>query len=182
MKNEYNPQKIEKKWQQVWDKKKIYTAKDFDTRHKKFFGLIEFPFPSGEGLHVGHIRSYTAMDVISRKKRMEGHNVLFPIGWDAFGLPSEQFAIKTGIHPSIITQKNTKNFERQMRSIGFSFDWDRKVDTSSPQYYRWTQWIFKLLYQRGLAYRKTSTVNWDPIDKTVLADEEVVAGRAERSG
>lgn len=180
MKNEYNPQKIEKKWQQVWDKKKIYAAKDFDTRHKKFFGLIEFPFPSGEGLHVGHIRSYTAMDVIARKKRMEGHNVLFPIGWDAFGLPSEQFAIKTGIHPSIITQKNTKNFERQMRSIGFSFDWDRKVDTSSPQYYRWTQWMFLQFFKYGVAYQKETEVWWCEALGTVLANEEVIDGKSER--
>ncbi len=186
--SEYNPAKIEPKWQKVWEKKQIYAAKDFgkntsgisSVKHKKFYSLIEFPFPSGEGLHVGHIRSNVAMDIISRKRRMEGYNVLYPIGWDSFGLPTEQYAIKTGIHPTVVTRQNTKTFERQLRSIGFSFDWKRKVDTSDPLFYRWTQWMFLELFKHGVAYQKETEVWWCEALGTVLANEEVIDGKSER--
>jgi len=178
---EYNHLKIEKKWQAVWDKKKIYQAQD-KSRKKKFYGLIEFPYPSGAGLHVGHIRSNTAMDVISRKRRMEGYNVLYPIGWDAFGLPTENYAIKTGIHPEKVTKQNTDTFRKQLKSLGFSFDWSREVNTTDPKYYKWTQWIFLQFFKKGLAYKKRTEINWCPKDKIGLANEEVVGGMCERCG
>ncbi|MBQ1989037.1 MAG: leucine--tRNA ligase, partial [Clostridia bacterium] len=148
----------------------------------KFYGLVEFPYPSGQGLHVGHPRSYTAIDIVSRKKRLEGYNVLYPMGWDAFGLPTENFAIKNHIHPSVVTEKNIANFKRQLKSLGFSFDWSREVDTTDPSYYKWTQWIFLQLYKKGLAYKKEMSVNWCTSCKCVLANEEVVNGVCERCG
>ncbi|MCC2630506.1 MAG: leucine--tRNA ligase [Candidatus Paceibacter sp.] len=177
----YDHKKIEKKWQKEWDKKKIYQAKD-DSKKSKFYGLIEFPFPSGAGMHVGHLRSNTGIDVIARKRRMEGYNVLYPIGWDAFGLPTENYAIKTGVHPKIVTKQNTDNFRKQLKSAGFSFDWSREIDTTDPEYYKWTQWIFLEMYKKGLAYKKKMVVNWCPKDKIVLANEEVIDGKCERCG
>ncbi len=180
MKN-YDHGKIEKKWQKAWEKSGIYEAKD-NSKKPKFYALIEFPFPSGDGMHTGHLRSNTAMDIISRKRRAEGFNVLYPIGWDAFGLPTENYAIKTGIHPAIVSKKNTDNFRRQLKSAGFSFDWSREINTTDPEYYRWTQWIFLEMYKKGLAYKKKMFVNWCPKDKTGLANEEVVDGKCERCG
>ncbi|MEW5907607.1 MAG: class I tRNA ligase family protein [Patescibacteria group bacterium] len=177
----YNHKKIEKKWQKIWEKKKDWQAKDF-SKKTKYYSLVEFPYPSGEGLHVGHTRSYAAMDVISRKRRMEGYNVLFPIGWDAFGLPTENYAIRTGIHPKIATKKNTDNFRRQLKSLGFSFDWSREINTTDPNYYKWTQWIFLQLYKHGLAYKKKMPINWCLSCKIGLANEEVIDGRCERCG
>lgn len=176
---EYKHLQIEKKWQSVWEKKKTFLAKNIG---KKFYGLIEFPYPSGEGLHVGHVRSNTAMDVISRKRRMEGYNVLYPIGWDAFGLPTENYAIKTGIQPATVTKKNTDTFRRQLKSMGFSFDWSREINTTDPKYYKWTQWIFLQMFKKGLAYKKKMTINWCPKDKIGLANEEVIDGKCERCG
>ena len=177
----YDHKKIEKKWQATWKSKKIYQVKE-SSKKPKYMTLVEFPFPSGDGLHTGHIRSYTAMDVVSRKRRMEGFNVLYPIGWDAFGLPTENYAIKTGIHPKIVTKKNTDTFRRQLQAAGFSFDWSREVDTSDPKYYKWTQWIFLQLYKQGLAYKKKMFINWCPKDKIGLANEEVVNGCCDRCG
>jgi leucyl-tRNA synthetase len=177
----YDHKKIEKKWQKEWDKKKIYQAKDSSSK-PKFYGLIEFPFPSGDGMHTGHLRSNTAMDIISRKRRMEGYNVLYPIGWDAFGLPTENYAIKTGVHPKIVTKKNTDTFRRQLKSAGFSFDWSREINTTDPEYYKWTQWIFLKMYEKGLAYKKKMEINWCPKDKIGLANEEVIDGKCERCG
>src|SRR4030043_1011697 len=168
---DYNPQKIEKKWQEYWEKKKLNLAEDFSKKPKKYI-LVEFPYPSGDGLHVGHIRSYAALDAIARKKRMEGFNVLFPSGWDAFGLPTENYAIRTGIHPRQATDQNIKTFTRQIKSIGLSVDWSREIDTTDPNYYKWTQWIFLKLFKHGLAYQKEAPVNWCPFCKTNLADEE----------
>jgi leucyl-tRNA synthetase len=178
---EYDHKKIEKKWQTVWEKKGIYHAKDF-SKKPKYYSLVEFPYPSGAGLHIGHPRSYTGMDIISRKKRMEGFNVLYPIGWDAFGLPTENYAIKTGKDPRVVTKKNTDTFRRQLKSIGFSFDWSREVNTTDPKYYKWTQWIFLQFLKKGLAYKAKVNINWCPKDKTGLANEEVVAGCCERCG
>ena len=177
----YDHKKIEKKWQNVWDKKKIYQAND-KSKKPKFYGLMEFPYPSGDGLHVGHVRGYTAMDVINRKKRMEGKNVLFPIGWDAFGLPTENYAIKTGKLPKIITKKNTDNFRKQYKSLGMSFDWSREINTTDPNYYKWTQWIFLQFLKKGLAYKAKSEINWCPKDKIGLANEEAVGGICDRCG
>ncbi len=177
----YDHKKIEKKWQKEWDKKKIYKAADF-SKKPKFYSLIEFPFPSGDGMHTGHLRSNTAMDIISRKRRMEDYNVLYPIGWDAFGLPTENYAIKTGQHPKAVTKKNTDNFRRQLKAAGFSFDWSREINTSDPEYYRWTQWIFLQMYKKGLAYKKKMVINWCPKDKIGLANEEVIDGKCERCG
>ena len=177
----YDHKKIEKKWQDAWEKKGIYKASDA-SKKKKFYSLIEFPYPSGAGLHVGHIRSNTAMDIISRKRRMEGHNVLYPIGWDAFGLPTENYAIKTGIAPSLVTKKNTDTFRKQLKSIGYSFDWSREVNTTDPAYYKWTQWIFLQFYKKGLAYKAKTEINWCPSCKIGLANEEVVDGKCERCG
>ena len=180
---QYDHLKIEKKWQKEWTKTGIYKTKDASkTDAKKFFALVEFPFPSGAGLHTGHTRSYTAMDVISRKRRTEGQNVLFPIGWDAFGLPTENYAIKTGISPQKATKQNTDTFRRQLQSVGISFDWTREVNTTDPSFYKWTQWIFIQMYKKGLAYKSKMTVNWCPKDKTGLANEEVVDGKCERCG
>ena len=178
---EYNHSKIEKKWQKIWEKSGIYEAKD-NSGQKKFYSLIEFPFPSGDGMHAGHMRSNTAMDIISRKRRAEGYNVLYPIGWDAFGLPTENYALKTGISPQKATKKNTDTFRRQLKSAGFSFDWSREVNTTDPAYYRWTQWIFLQMYKHKLAYKKKMMVNWCPKDKIVLANEEVIDGKCERCG
>ncbi|MBR5922181.1 MAG: leucine--tRNA ligase [Clostridia bacterium] len=172
---------IEKKWQDIWDEKKTFAASD-DYSKPKFYGLVEFPYPSGQGLHVGHPRSYTAIDIVARKKRLEGYNVLYPMGWDAFGLPTENYAIKNHIHPSVVTENNIANFKRQLKSLGFSFDWDREVNTTDPAYYKWTQWIFLQLYKKGLAYKKKMSVNWCPSCKCVLANEEVVNGACERCG
>jgi leucyl-tRNA synthetase len=179
--SKYVPQKIEKKWQRFWEKNGIYRAKD-DSRKRKSYILVEFPYPSGEGLHVGHCRPYIAFDVLSRKRRMEGSNVLFPMGWDAFGLPTENYAVKTGIHPVIATKKNTSVFKRQQKSIGLSFDWSREINTSDPKYYKWTQWIFLQLFKKGLAYKATLPINWCPACKIGLANEEVVDGSCERCG
>ncbi|HPO06672.1 MAG TPA: leucine--tRNA ligase [Candidatus Pacearchaeota archaeon] len=180
-KKEYQPQMIEPKWQKIWEESDLYRAQDFSDKPKAYL-LVEFPYPSGEGLHVGHVRSYSAMDCVARKRRMEGENVLFPIGWDAFGLPAENYAIKTGIHPSITTQKNIANYTRQLKSMGLSFDWSRQVDTTDSGYYKWTQWIFLKLYERGMAYQAEIPVNWCPKCKTGLANEEVIAGNCERCG
>ena len=173
---------IEKKWQDNWEKTKPYAAVTGDKTRKKFYGLIEFPYPSAAGLHVGHPRPFTAIDVVTRKKRMEGYNVLFPIGFDAFGLPTENFAIKNHVHPAIITQQNIKNFTRQLKMLGYGFDWDRCVDTTDPKYYKWTQWIFMQMFKHGLAYKATMPVNWCTSCKCVLANEEVVEGVCERCG
>ncbi len=178
---EYNFKKIEKKWQGEWDKKKLYKAKDGDKK-PKYYCLIEFPYPSGDGLHVGHTKSNTAMDIIARKRRMQGYNVLYPIGWDAFGLPTENYAIKKGVHPSVVTKKNTDNFRRQLKSIGFSFDWEREINTTDPKYYKWTQWIFLQLYKKGLAYKRKMPINWCLSCKVGLANEEVLEGKCERCG
>jgi len=179
MKN-YDHKKIEKKWQKEWEKKGVYKAKD--GKGKKFYSLVEFPYPSGDGLHVGHPRPYIAMDVISRKRRLEGYNVLFPIGWDAFGLPTENYAIKTGIHPKVVTKKNTDNFRKQIQMLGISFDWNREINTTDPEYYKWTQWIFLQFYKKGLAYKAEIPINWCPKDKIGLANEEVIDGKCERCG
>ena len=178
---EYNHIKIEKKWQKDWENKKIYQAAN-TSKNKKFYGLIEFPYPSGAGLHVGHIRSNTAMDIISRKRRMEGYNVLYPIGWDAFGLPTENYAIKTGIPPAKVTKQNTDIFRKQLKTLGFSFDWSREINTTNPTYYKWTQWIFLQMYKKGLAYKKKTIINWCPSCKIGLANEEVIDGKCERCG
>ena len=178
---DYTYSKIEKKWQDIWDEKQTFAAKN-DYSLPKFYGLVEFPYPSGQGLHVGHPRSYTAIDIVSRKKRLEGYNVLYPMGWDAFGLPTENFAIKNHIHPSIVTENNIANFKRQLKSLGFSFDWSREVNTTDPSYYKWTQWIFLQLYKKGLAYKSKMNVNWCTSCKCVLANEEVVNGVCERCG
>ena len=177
----YDPKKIELKWQKVWEGKKLNVAKS-NSRKKKYYVLVEFPYPSGEGLHTGHIRSYTALDVVARKRRAEGFNVLYPMGWDAFGLPTENYAIKTGVHPKIVTKKNTDNFRRQLQSLGFSFDWSREINTTDPKYYKWTQWIFLQFLKNGLAYKAKRPINWCLKCKIGLADEEVVLGVCERCG
>ena len=179
---QYDFAAIEKKWQDNWEKTKPYRAVTGDKTRKKFYGLIEFPYPSAAGLHVGHPRPFTAIDVVTRKKRMEGYNVLFPIGFDAFGLPTENFAIKNHIHPAVVTQENIKNFTRQLKLLGYGFDWDRCVDTTDPKYYKWTQWIFLQMFKHGLAYKTTMPVNWCTSCKCVLANEEVVEGVCERCG
>ena len=179
---QYDFAAIEKKWQDNWEKTKPYAAVTGDKTRKKFYGLIEFPYPSAAGLHVGHPRPFTAIDVVTRKKRMEGYNVLFPIGFDAFGLPTENFAIKNHVHPAVVTQENIKNFTRQLKMLGYGFDWDRCVDTTDPKYYKWTQWIFLQLFKHGLAYKTTMPVNWCTSCKCVLANEEVVEGVCERCG
>jgi len=178
---DYDHKKIEKKWQTFWEKEGMYHAKDF-SKKPKYYSLIEFPYPSGDGLHVGHPRPYIGMDVISRKRRLEGFNVLYPIGWDAFGLPTENFAIKTGKDPRIVTKKNSDTFRRQIKSLGISFDWSREINTTDPKYYKWTQWIFLQFLKKGLAYKAKMTINWCPKDKIGLANEEVVGGCCERCG
>ncbi|MDP3882802.1 MAG: leucine--tRNA ligase [Candidatus Staskawiczbacteria bacterium] len=177
----YNPKKIEKKWQEAWYKSSVFKAQN-GSKKKKFYLLVEFPYPSGEGLHVGHCRSYTALDIVARKRRMEGFNVLFPMGWDAFGLPTENYAIKKGVHPSVVTKKNTDNFRSQMKNLGLSFDWAREINTTDPKYYKWTQWIFVQLFKNGLAYKDKISINWCPSCKIGLANEEVVEGKCERCG
>ncbi len=178
---EYNPSAIEKKWQQIWEEDHAFEAGS-DHSKPKFYGLIEFPYPSGNGLHVGHPRSNTALDIICRKRRMEGYNVLYPIGWDAFGLPTENFAIKNQVHPAVVTKKNVDHFREQLKMLGFSFDWSREVNTTDPGYYRWTQWIFLQLFKAGLAYKTEMPINWCTSCKVGLANEEVVNGRCERCG
>ena len=173
---------IEKKWQANWEETKPFAAVTGDKTREKFYGLIEFPYPSGQGLHVGHPRPFTALDIVCRRKRMQDYNVLFPIGFDAFGLPTENYAIKNHIHPSVVTKKNIDNFTSQLKMLGYSFDWDRAVDTTDPQYYKWTQWIFLQLFKKGLAYKTTMPVNWCTSCKCVLANEEVVNGVCERCG
>ncbi|OXZ30797.1 leucine--tRNA ligase [Finegoldia magna] len=177
----YNPNSIEKKWQKYWEENKTFKTSD-DKSKKRFYALVEFPYPSGQGLHVGHPRPYTALDIVSRKRRMQGYNVLYPMGWDAFGLPTENFAIKNKIRPEVVTENNIKNFKRQMQSIGFSFDWDREINTTDPDYYKWTQWIFIQMFKKGLAYKKEMPINWCPSCKTGLANEEVINGHCERCG
>ncbi|MBR2034253.1 MAG: leucine--tRNA ligase [Alphaproteobacteria bacterium] len=181
LEDRYNFKKIEKKWQSIWDEEKAYKV-EIDKNKEKFYALVEFPYPSGAGLHVGHPRSYTALDVISRKKRMQGFNVLYPMGFDAFGLPAENYAIKTGVHPAVSTKANIENFTRQLKSLGFSFDWDRCIDTSSPEYYKWTQWMFIKFFEKGLAYKDKIAINWCPACKVGLANEEVINGHCERCG
>ena len=175
----YDFKAVEAKWQKKWADEHTFAAKQ-DFTLPKFYGLVEFPYPSGQGLHVGHPRSYTAMDIIARKKRLEGYNVLYPMGWDAFGLPAENYAMKTHIHPEIVTRQNVARFKAQLQSLGLSFDWDREVNTTDPNYYKWTQWIFLQLYKHGLAYKKEMSVNWCTGCKVVLANEEVVNGTCER--
>lgn len=175
----YNFSEIEKKWQAIWDEKKSFVAKN-DFSLPKYYALVEFPYPSGQGLHVGHPRSYTALDIISRKRRLQGYNVLYPMGWDAFGLPTENFAIKHHIHPEIVTRDNIANFKSQLKNLGLSFDWSREINTTDPKYYKWTQWIFIQLLKNGLAYKKEMAVNWCTSCKVVLANEEVVGGTCER--
>lgn len=177
----YNFSEIEKKWQNIWDEKETFKATD-DYTKPKFYALVEFPYPSGQGLHVGHPRSYTALDIVARKRRLEGYNVLYPMGWDAFGLPTENYAIKNKIHPKKVTEDNIANFKRQLKSLGFSFDWSREINTTDPEYYKWTQWIFLKLFEKGLAYKKEMAVNWCTSCKVVLANEEVVNGVCERCG
>ena len=178
---EYNPNAIEKKWQKKWDEEKTFKS-EIDSNKKKFYPLVEFPYPSGQGLHVGHPRPYTALDVVARKRRLEGENVMYPMGWDAFGLPTENYAIKNKIHPAKVTEDNIKNFKAQMKSIGFSFDWDREINTTDPDYYKWSQWIFIQMYKHGLAYKNEMSVNWCPSCQVGLANEEVVDGKCERCG
>lgn len=178
---EYNPNAIEKKWQKIWDDEETFVSK-IDHSKEKFYPLVEFPYPSGQGLHVGHPRPYTALDIVARKRRLEGQNVIYPMGWDAFGLPTENYAIKHKIHPAKVTEENIAHFKNQMKSIGFSFDWSREVNTTDPDYYKWTQWIFIQLYKHGLAYKKEMSVNWCPSCKVGLANEEVVDGKCERCG
>ena len=175
----YDYKSIEKKWQDKWEEKKAFEV-TVDKSKPKYYALVEFPYPSGAGLHVGHPRSYTAIDILARKRRMQGYNVLFPMGWDAFGLPTENFAIKNHIHPKIVTKNNIARFTSQLKSLGLSFDWSKEIDTTDPNYYRWTQWIFLQLYKNGLAYKKEMAVNWCTSCKVVLANEEVVNGTCER--
>lgn len=179
--NKYNPQEVEKKWQDYWASNKTFAAQDSSSKPKKFV-LMEFPFPSGDGLHMGHVRGYTAGDVVSRYYRMQGNEVLYPIGWDAFGLPAENYAIKHGKQPAETTASNIANIKKQFQSIGYSFDWDREINTTDPNYYKWTQWLFLKFYEKGLAYESTGLINWCPKDKTGLANEEVIAGECERCG
>ncbi|BCI60255.1 leucine--tRNA ligase [Solibaculum mannosilyticum] len=177
----YDFSTVEKKWQEIWEKEGVFHATN-DTSRPKFYALVEFPYPSGQGLHVGHPRSYTALDIIARKKRLQGYNVLYPMGWDAFGLPTENFAIKNHVHPAEVTKQNIARFKQQLVSLGLSFDWSREINTTDPNYYKWTQWIFLKLFEKGLAYKKEMAVNWCNSCKCVLANEEVVNGVCERCG
>ncbi len=178
---DYNHSKVEKKWQDIWDEKGSFYATE-TTEKKKFYALVEFPYPSGQGLHVGHPRPYTALDIVARKRRLDGYNVLYPMGWDAFGLPTENYAIKNKIHPAVVTKENIARFKDQLKSLGMSFDWSREINTTDPNYYRWTQWIFIQLFNKGLAYKKEFPINWCPSCKVGLANEEVVGGGCERCG
>ncbi|HIS79137.1 MAG TPA: leucine--tRNA ligase, partial [Candidatus Caccousia stercoris] len=177
----YDHKLLEKKWQDRWEEAGVYHAST-DYSKPKFYALVEFPYPSGQGLHVGHPRPYTALDIVARKRRMEGYNVLYPIGWDAFGLPTENYAIKNHVHPAEVTKKNVARFKQQIQSLGISFDWSREINTTDPDYYKWTQWIFLQLFKHGLAYKKEMAVNWCTSCKCVLANEEVVDGVCERCG
>lgn len=177
----YSPNEVEKKWQEIWEKEQAFKV-GTDKTKPKYFALVEFPYPSGQGLHVGHPRPYTALDIIARKRRLEGYNVLYPMGWDAFGLPTENYAIKNHIHPKIVTKKNVENFTAQLKSLGYSFDWDREINTTDPNYYKWTQWIFLRLFNKGLAYKSEMPINWCTSCKIGLANEEVVGGVCERCG
>ena len=177
----YDHKKIEAKWQKTWYEQHANQAEFPSTKPKQYL-LVEFPYPSGDGLHTGHVRSYTAMDAIARKRRMEGYNVLYPIGWDAFGLPTENYALKTGRPPVEITRENTDTFRRQLQALGLSFDWSREINTTDPNYYKWTQWIFLQFVKQGLAYKKKTEINWCPKDLIGLANEEVVGGCCERCG
>ena len=181
MSKRYEPQDIEKKWQKIWQDEKAFAATD-DYTKPKYYALVEFPYPSGQGLHVGHPRPYTALDIVARKRRMQGYNVLYPMGWDAFGLPTENYAIKNHIHPKIVTKNNVHHFKDQLQSLGYSFDWDREINTTDPEYYHWTQWIFLKLFKAGLAYKKEMPINWCTSCKVGLANEEVVNGVCERCG
>ena len=181
MERVYNPKEIEQKWQKIWDDEKAFAASD-DYSKPKYYALVEFPYPSGQGLHVGHPRPYTALDIVASKRRMEGYNVLYPMGWDAFGLPTENYAIKNHIHPKIVTKNNVHRFKEQLHSLGYSFDWDREINTTDPEYYKWTQWIFLKLFKAGLAYKAEMPINWCTSCKVGLANEEVVNGHCERCG
>lgn len=181
MSTAYLPKDIEKKWQDIWDKEEAFKVGE-DYTKPKYYALVEFPYPSGQGLHVGHPRPYTALDIISRKRRMQGYNVLFPMGWDAFGLPTENYAIKNHIHPKVVTKNNVEHFKAQLKALGYSFDWSREVNTTDPEYYKWTQWIFLKLFKKGLAYKTEMPINWCTSCKVGLANEEVVNGKCERCG
>ena len=179
--NAYSPKDIEKKWQDIWDNEKAFKVEN-DFTKPKYYALVEFPYPSGQGLHVGHPRPYTALDIIARKRRMQGYNVLYPMGWDAFGLPTENYAIKNQIHPKVVTENNVAHFKSQLKALGYSFDWDREINTTDPSYYKWTQWIFLKLFEKGLAYKSEMPINWCTSCKVGLANEEVVNGVCERCG
>src|SRR5271170_7514491 len=185
MASDYNPKEIpkgiEEKWQKKWLEEKVFAASDASSK-AKYYQLETFPYPSGAGLHVGHPKGYIAEDIHARYMRMRGREVLYTMGWDAFGLPTENYAIKIGKSPKEVTKENTDNFRRQVRMFGLSYDWDREINTSSPEYYRWTQWLFLQLFKKGLAYRATGKVNWCPKDQTVLANEQVIGGKCERCG
>ena len=181
MSQSYNPKEIEKKWQKVWEDEKAFQATN-DFSKPKYYALVEFPYPSGQGLHVGHPRPYTALDIVARKRRMQGYNVLYPMGWDAFGLPTENYAIKNKVHPKEVTKKNVARFKAQLQALGYSFDWDREINTTDPNYYKWTQWIFLKLFKAGLAYKTEMPINWCTSCKCGLANEEVVNGVCERCG
>ncbi|MCG8334112.1 MAG: class I tRNA ligase family protein, partial [Proteobacteria bacterium] len=177
----YNPREVEPKWQTYWESNKTFKA-EIDHSKEKIYILDMFPYPSGQGLHVGHPEGYTATDILSRYKRMKGFNVLHTMGWDAFGLPAEQYAINTGTHPAVTTEKNVNTFKKQIKSLGFSYDWDREINSTDARFYKWTQWIFLQIYNKGLAYQDDALVNWCPELKTVLANEEVIDGKSERGG
>ena len=174
----YDFKRTEAKWQKIWDEEKTFKTKN-DKTMPKFYGLIEFPYPSGAGLHVGHPRSYTAMDIIARYKRMTGHNVMYTMGWDAFGLPTENFAMKNHIHPEIVTKNNVARFKEQLKSLGLSFDWDREINTTDKDYYKWTQWIFLKMFENGLVYRDKAFVNYCPSCKVVLSNEDSQGGKCD---
>ena len=177
----YDFSAVEKKWQDIWEQKGSFHAST-DYTKPKFYGLVEFPYPSGQGLHVGHPRSYTALDAICRQKRLQGYNVLYPMGWDAFGLPTENYAIANKMKPAVVTQRNVARFKSQLQALGLSFDWSREINTTDPDYYKWTQWIFLKFFEKGLAYKKEMSVNWCPSCKVVLANEESTGGVCERCG
>ncbi len=174
----YDHEAIEKKWQKRWEEAGVFKAEDGGSK-PKFYGLVEFPYPSGAGMHVGHIKAYSSIEVIARKRRMQGYNVLFPMGFDSFGLPAENYAIKTGTHPAVITQKNIEHFTDQLKTVGYSFDWDRNLATSNPDYYKWTQWIFLKLFEKGLVFRANTLVNYCPHCKVVLSNEDSQGGKCD---